>query len=150
MAGCYSALAVGLVSKTGRLAAATGGRPCSLLGRSLWELSWGHPAPRMSCRDLRRKRLVRRPFESLGACPNALSAVQCSLHNMLRAWHHSTYGEHLCRARRSGSGMCPKCRKCRLIPGSGRSLGGGRGNALHYSCPETPTGRGAWRAAVQT
>ena len=30
-----------------------------------------------------------------------------------------------------------------LIPGSGRSLGGGHGNALQYSCLENPN-RGAW------
>ena len=34
------------------------------------------------------------------------------------------------------------------IPGSGRSPGGGNGNALYYSCLENPTDRGAWRAAV--
>ena len=35
-----------------------------------------------------------------------------------------------------------------LIPGWGRSPGRGRGNPLHYSCPENPTDRGAWRATV--
>ena len=41
--------------------------------------------------------------------------------------------------------------RCRLdvtdtgsIPGSGRSLGGGHGNSLQYSCLENPTDRGAW------
>ena len=33
-----------------------------------------------------------------------------------------------------------------LIPGSGRSPGGGHGNALQYSCLENPMDRGAWRA----
>ena len=33
-----------------------------------------------------------------------------------------------------------------LIPGSGRSLGGGHGNPLQYSCLENPVDRGAWRA----
>ena len=36
-----------------------------------------------------------------------------------------------------------------LIPGSGRSPGGGYGDPLHYSCLETPMDRGAWRATVQ-
>ena len=36
------------------------------------------------------------------------------------------------------------------IPGSGRSLGGGHGNPLQYSCLENPTDRGAWRAAVHS
>ena len=35
-----------------------------------------------------------------------------------------------------------------LIPGWGRSPGGGRGNPLQYSCLENPMGRGAWWAAV--
>ena len=34
------------------------------------------------------------------------------------------------------------------IPGSGRSLGGGHGNPLQYSCQENPGDRGAWRATV--
>ena len=34
------------------------------------------------------------------------------------------------------------------IPGSGRSLGGGHGNALQYSCLENALDRGAWRATV--
>ena len=32
------------------------------------------------------------------------------------------------------------------IPGVGRSLGGGNGNPLQYSCLENPMGRGAWWA----
>ena len=35
-----------------------------------------------------------------------------------------------------------------LIPGSGRSPGGGHGNPLQYSCLENPTDRGAWQATV--
>ena len=34
------------------------------------------------------------------------------------------------------------------IPGSGRSPGGGHGNALQYSCLENPMDRGAWQATV--
>ena len=36
-----------------------------------------------------------------------------------------------------------------LIPGSGRSPGGGNGNPLQYSCLENPMDRGTWRAAVR-
>ena len=36
------------------------------------------------------------------------------------------------------------------IPGSGRSPGEGQGNPLQYSCPENPTDRGTWRAAVHS
>ena len=35
-----------------------------------------------------------------------------------------------------------------LIPGSGRSPGGGHGNALQYSYLENPMDRGAWQATV--
>ena len=35
-----------------------------------------------------------------------------------------------------------------LIPGSGRSPGGGYSNPLQYSCLENPTDRGAWQAVV--
>ena len=35
-----------------------------------------------------------------------------------------------------------------LIPGSGRSPGGGHGNPLQYFRLETPMDRGAWRATV--
>ena len=36
-----------------------------------------------------------------------------------------------------------------LIPGWGRSPGGGHGNPLQYSCLENPMDRGAWRATVR-
>ena len=35
-----------------------------------------------------------------------------------------------------------------LIPGLGRSPGGGRGNPLHYSCLENPIDRGAWWVVI--
>ena len=35
-----------------------------------------------------------------------------------------------------------------LIPGLGRSLGGGHGNPLHYSCLDNPMDRAAWQATV--
>ena len=35
-----------------------------------------------------------------------------------------------------------------LIPGSGRSSGGGNGNPLQYSCLENSMDRGAWLATV--
>ena len=34
------------------------------------------------------------------------------------------------------------------IPGSGRSLGGGYGNPLHYHCLENPMDKGPWQATV--
>ena len=35
-----------------------------------------------------------------------------------------------------------------LIPGSGRSPGGGNGSPLQYSCLENPMDRGAQRAVI--
>ena len=35
-----------------------------------------------------------------------------------------------------------------LVPGSGRSFGGGHGNPFQYSCLENPMDRGTWRATV--
>ena len=35
-----------------------------------------------------------------------------------------------------------------LIPGSGRSPGGGNGNPLQYSCLKNPRDGGAWQAIV--
>ena len=35
-----------------------------------------------------------------------------------------------------------------LIPGSGRSPGGGHGAPLQYPCLENPMDRGAWRATI--
>ena len=35
-----------------------------------------------------------------------------------------------------------------LIPGLGRSPGGGHGNPLKYSCLENPMDRGTWWATV--
>ena len=37
-----------------------------------------------------------------------------------------------------------------LIPGLGRSHGGGHGTPLHYSCLEKPMHRGAWQATVHS
>ena len=39
-------------------------------------------------------------------------------------------------------------RDASLIPGSGRSLGGGHGNTLQYSCLENHMDRGAWQATI--
>ena len=39
-------------------------------------------------------------------------------------------------------------KRCGLIPGSGRSLGGGNGNLFQYLCLQNPMDRGAWQATV--
>ena len=51
------------------------------------------------------------------------------------------------------SGKEPTChagdlRDAGLIPGLGRSSGGGHGNPPQYSCLENPMDRGAWQVTV--
>ena len=41
-----------------------------------------------------------------------------------------------------------ECGRPWLIPGLGRSPGGGHGNLLQYSCLENPMDRGGWQATV--
>ena len=41
-----------------------------------------------------------------------------------------------------------RCRDTGLIPGLGRSPGGGNGKPLQYSCLENPMDRGAWQAMI--
>ena len=44
--------------------------------------------------------------------------------------------------------QCSEIRDMGLIPGLGRSPGGGHGNLLQYSCLENPMDGGAWQATV--
>ena len=44
--------------------------------------------------------------------------------------------------------QCRRYKRRRFHPGSGRSPGGGRGNALQYSCLEDPMDRGVWWTRV--
>ena len=48
----------------------------------------------------------------------------------------------------SSDGKVTACNVGSLISGSGRSLGEGNGNPLHYSCLKNPMNREAWRATV--
>ena len=51
---------------------------------------------------------------------------------------------------RNSPGIIGDVRDMDLIPGSGRSPGGGNDNPFHYSYLENPTDRGAWRAIVHS
>ena len=46
------------------------------------------------------------------------------------------------------TGNAGAARDAGLIPGSGRSPGGGHGNPLQCSCLENPMDRGAWQTTV--
>ena len=59
-----------------------------------------------------------------------------------------------CRFAAGASSKEPACQSRRLreasvMPGPGRSPGGGRGDPLQCSCLENPMDRGAWRPAVR-
>ena len=53
-----------------------------------------------------------------------------------------------CQGSSDGKESACKAEDLGLIPGLGRSLGGGNGNQLQYSCLENPMDRGAWRATI--
>jgi len=44
--------------------------------------------------------------------------------------------------------ICLQCRKCRSIPGLGRSLEGGNDNLLQYSSLKNSVNNGAWNSIV--
>ena len=48
----------------------------------------------------------------------------------------------------NGKELLANAKDLGLIPGLGRSHGGGHGNPLQYSCLENPMNRGAWRATI--
>ena len=50
---------------------------------------------------------------------------------------------------KSQSAVAGNARDVGLIPGLGRSPGGGNGNPLQYSCLENLMDRGAWLATVR-
>ena len=67
-----------------------------------------------------------------------------SNHNGTMGFPGDTGGEELtCQRRRH-----KRCKSVGLMPGLGRSPGGGQGSPLQYSCLENPTDRGAWRATA--
>ena len=77
----------------------------------------------------------------------SVSEDQCSYHltiTWLRAWH----SDHWHPRQLSGKELPANTSDASLIPGSGKSTGGGNGNAIQYSCLESPMDRGAWRATV--
>ena len=69
-----------------------------------------------------------------------------------RAWTSKRKSQIWCKEMTCGGsdGKESTCnaRDLDLIPGSGRSPGGGNGHPLQYSCLENPMDRGAWRATV--
>ena len=65
------------------------------------------------------------------------------IENLLCAMHHCGLPRWL-----SGNESACNAVDLGLIPGSGRSPGGGHGNPLQYSCLGNPMDTGAWRITV--
>ena len=76
--------------------------------------------------------------------PEHFIQIKVSEHLFCLWWNHSSQvvlvGESACQ--------CRICKRCSLVPGSGKSSGVGNGNSLQYYCQENPTDREAWRATV--
>ena len=61
-------------------------------------------------------------------------------------WVQEFYLAGLTVSKNSAKNLPANARDAGSIPGLGRSLGGGNGNPLQYSCLENPMDRGAWWA----
>ena len=68
--------------------------------------------------------------------------------NFKQRIYHGVDITHWDFQRYSGKESTCQFRRCKLIPGLGKSPGGGNGNPIQYSCLENPLARGAWWATV--
>ena len=79
--------------------------------------------------------------------------IQASRSCLKRQTHiHKFDQRHQClhiMGRRNGKESACSVGDLSLIPGLGRSPGGGHGNPRQYSCLENPMYRGAWQATVR-
>ena len=64
----------------------------------------------------------------------------------IREWNESTWVSQAVLMIENPSANAGDFRKKGLIPGLGRSPGGGHGNPHWYSCLENPIDRGVWQA----
>ena len=112
------------------------------LGSFLWvrlasSLSPCHASHRCGCSGLR----CVTPSVSLSSC---LSSRRGSF-----AWICSlSWASRVTLAVKKPLANAGDLKRHNLIPGSGRSHGGGNGNPLQYSCLENPTDRKTWQATV--
>ena len=88
---------------------------------------------------------------SLVAKPGLQGAwAQWSWHTGLVAlWHVGSRASQVALEVKIPPVNAGEVRTAGLIPGSERSSGGVRGNALQYSCLENPMDRRTWQATVQ-
>ena len=81
-------------------------------------------------------------YEIIGG--NLSSSIQISCCKSLRRFEVSLVS----LSGKESAHQCRRLPRSKLIPGSGRSPGGGNGNSLQYSCLQNPMDRGAWQATV--
>ena len=110
--------------------------------RDVWDC-WGFPFPRVGLPSLRYQGCL--PENNLEGAAYPRASAPASM-----KWG-SPKDDLWALSEPGGSGS--KESACQegdmgLIPGSGRSPGGGNGNPLQYSCLVNPLDRGAWRATV--
>ena len=74
----------------------------------------------------------------------ARNSAQC----YMAAWMGGEFEEECFPGGSVGREYTCNTRDVGLIPGLGRSPGGGNGDPLHYSCLESPMDRGAWWATI--
>ena len=81
-------------------------------------------------------------YEIIGG--NLRSSIQISCYKSLWRFEARLFS---LRGKKSAR-QCRRLPRSELIPGSGRSPGGGNGNSPQYSCLQNPMDRGAWQATV--
>ena len=69
---------------------------------------------------------------------------------MISAPLSSLWASHVALVVKNLPANAGEVRDTDLIPGLGRSLGGGHGKPLQYSCLENPMDRGAWHTMVHS
>ena len=81
-------------------------------------------------------------YEIIGG--NLSNSIQISYYKSLQRFEVSLVS----LSGKESARQCRRLPRSELIPGSGRSPGGGNGNSLQYSCLQNSMDRGAWQATV--
>ena len=90
---------------------------------------------------------------TIHTCEDIILKFQYITITILKKTHFGFSLKYLCSSKGFPGGWVVKnlpahAEDVDLIPGSGRSPGGGNGNPLQYSCLGNPMDRGAWWATV--
>ena len=76
--------------------------------------------------------------------------MDCIVHGVTQSWTRlNDFHFQVALVVKTPPANAGDARDAVLIPGLGRSPGGGRGNPLQYSCLENPVDREAWWATIQ-